>query len=76
MRLERKAHTRLPENTPVSFNQRIGQSAPIFQMAQDMPKPAYNEVTGEGTDTEFLVEQTATDAAIFLTGSLAAQNTR
>ncbi|SCV68337.1 BQ2448_458 [Microbotryum intermedium] len=55
-------------DTPTIFNQRLGQNVPVFQLAQEIPLPPYNYVTGEGGPAPArLIEATNTDAAIFLT---------
>ncbi|SCZ90202.1 BZ3500_MvSof-1268-A1-R1_Chr1-3g01836 [Microbotryum saponariae] len=55
-------------DTPDVFNQRLGQNVPVFQLAQEIPLPPFNYVTGVGGPAPArLIEATNTDAAIFLT---------
>lgn len=35
-------------DTPVGFNARIGLNVPVFQIAQEIPLPAYNYTSGAG----------------------------
>lgn len=55
-------------DTPDTFNRRLGINASVFQIAQLIPLPKYNYTTGGGGPApEYLIEQTNTDAAVFLT---------
>ncbi|KAG0146197.1 hypothetical protein CROQUDRAFT_715707 [Cronartium quercuum f. sp. fusiforme G11] len=55
-------------DTPSTFNKRIGFNVSVFQIAQVIPLPKYNYTTGAGGPApEYLIEQTNTDAAVFLT---------
>ncbi|PLW41636.1 hypothetical protein PCASD_05401 [Puccinia coronata f. sp. avenae] len=55
-------------DTPALINQRLGFNSSVFQIAQLIPLPLYNYTTGAGGPApEYLVEQTQTDAAVFLT---------
>lgn len=35
-------------DTPTKINSRLGQNVPVFQIAQEIPLPPYNYVTGAG----------------------------
>ncbi|KAA1088852.1 hypothetical protein PGTUg99_032464 [Puccinia graminis f. sp. tritici] len=55
-------------DTPAMINQRLGFNTSVFQIAQLIPLPTYNYTTGAGGPApEYLIEQTQTDAAVFLT---------
>ncbi|OAV95369.1 hypothetical protein PTTG_05428 [Puccinia triticina 1-1 BBBD Race 1] len=55
-------------DTPAMINQRLGFNTSVFQIAQLIPLPPYNYTTGAGGPApEYLIEQTQTDAAVFLT---------
>jgi len=55
-------------DTPAIINQRLGFNTSVFQIAQVIPLPPYNYTTGAGGPApEYLVEQSQTDAAVFLT---------
>ncbi|KAH9464229.1 hypothetical protein Pst134EB_003761 [Puccinia striiformis f. sp. tritici] len=55
-------------DTPALINQRLGFNASVFQIAQVIPLPTYNYTTGVGGPApEYLIEQSQTDAAVFLT---------
>ncbi|GAA5836199.1 hypothetical protein JCM11251_007392 [Rhodosporidiobolus azoricus] len=55
-------------DTPVQVNERLGFNVPVFQLAQAIPRPAFNWTTGAGGPApERLIEQSGTDAAVFLT---------
>ncbi|KAH9443658.1 hypothetical protein KEM48_009771 [Puccinia striiformis f. sp. tritici PST-130] len=56
------------QDTPALFNARLQRNASVFHIAQRMPLLPYNYTTGVGGPApEYLVENTATDAAVFLT---------
>jgi len=56
------------QDTPSLFNSRLQRNASVFHIAQRMPLPPYNYTTGVGGPApEYLIENTATDAAVFLT---------
>ncbi|POW04706.1 hypothetical protein PSTT_10202 [Puccinia striiformis] len=55
------------QDTPALFNARLQRNASVFHIAQRMPLLPYNYTTGVGPAPEYLVENTATDAAVFLT---------
>ncbi|MBW0541169.1 hypothetical protein O181_080884 [Austropuccinia psidii MF-1] len=55
-------------DTPALINSRLGLNISAFQIAQQIPLPKYNYTTGAGGPApEYLIEQTQTDAAVFLT---------
>ncbi|GAA5899065.1 hypothetical protein JCM6882_004606 [Rhodosporidiobolus microsporus] len=55
-------------DTPSLVNERLGFNVPVFQLAQAIPRPAYNYTTGAGgAAPESLIELSGTDAAVFLT---------
>lgn len=55
-------------DTPSLINQRLAFNSSAFQIAQQIPLPKYNYTTGAGGPApEYLIEQTQTDAAVFLT---------
>jgi len=56
------------EDTPELTNERIGRLLPVYQIAQEIPLPAYDWVTGAGGPApERLIEESASTAAVFLT---------
>jgi hypothetical protein len=56
------------QDTPALFNSRLQRNASVFHIAQRMPLLPYNYTTGVGGPApEYLIENTATDAAVFLT---------
>lgn len=56
------------QDTPSLYNQRLQRNASVFHIAQKMPLVPYNYTTGVGGPApEYLIENTATDAAVFLT---------
>ncbi|OAV87113.1 hypothetical protein PTTG_29564 [Puccinia triticina 1-1 BBBD Race 1] len=64
------------QDTPTLFNSRLQRNASVFHIAQRMPLLPYNYTTGVGGPApEYLIENTATDAAVFLTVYPAALNT-
>lgn len=56
------------QDTPTLYNSRLQRNASVFHIAQRMPLQPYNYTTGVGGPApEYLIENTATDAAVFLT---------
>ncbi|KAI8453730.1 glycoside hydrolase superfamily [Phakopsora pachyrhizi] len=54
-------------DTPLLYNSRLQRNASVFHLAQNMPLRPYNYTTGIGGPApEYLIENTATDAAVFL----------
>jgi len=54
--------------TPAEFNQRVGLNASVIQISQTIPLMPYNWVTGAGgMAPEYFIEESGTDAAVFLT---------
>lgn len=55
-------------DTPSLYNTRLGRNASVFHIAQNMPLSPYNYTTGAGGPApEYLIENTATDASVFIT---------
>ncbi|GAA95168.1 glycoside hydrolase family 26 protein [Mixia osmundae IAM 14324] len=55
-------------DVPTAFNARLGYNASVFQIAQQIPMLAYNYTTGAGGPApEYHIEQSFTDAGVFLT---------
>ncbi|POY71229.1 hypothetical protein BMF94_5541 [Rhodotorula taiwanensis] len=53
---------------PALVNEALGYNVPVFQVAQPIPLPPYNYTTGVGGPApENTIEQSGTDAAVFLT---------
>ncbi|GAA5955194.1 hypothetical protein JCM8115_001879 [Rhodotorula mucilaginosa] len=53
---------------PSIINEKLGNNVPVFQIAQPIPLPPYNWTTGVGGPApENTIEQSGTDAAVFLT---------
>ncbi|KAH9821506.1 glycoside hydrolase superfamily [Melampsora americana] len=56
------------QDTPILYNNRLGRNASVFHIAQNMPLTPYNYTTGAGGPApEYVIENTATDAAVFIT---------
>lgn len=56
------------QDTPILYNSRLGRNASVFHIAQNMPLSPYNYTTGAGGPApEYVIENTATDAAVFIT---------
>ncbi|KAK4057668.1 hypothetical protein OIO90_001316 [Microbotryomycetes sp. JL221] len=56
------------DDRPIYFNTKLQQNVAVFQIAQDIPLPPYNWVTGSGGPApENIIERSGTDAAVFLT---------
>ncbi|GAA6041634.1 hypothetical protein JCM8097_007782 [Rhodosporidiobolus ruineniae] len=55
-------------DSPSAINQKLGFNVPVFQMAQVIPRLPFNYVTGSGGPApENTIEESETDAAVFLT---------
>ncbi|KAG0151708.1 hypothetical protein CROQUDRAFT_650734 [Cronartium quercuum f. sp. fusiforme G11] len=55
-------------DTPLLYNTRLGRNASVFHIAQNMPLSPYNYTTGAGGPApEYMIENTATDAGVFIT---------
>ncbi|GAA5861372.1 hypothetical protein JCM3774_000227 [Rhodotorula dairenensis] len=56
------------QDRPAIINEKLGNNVPVFQIAQPIPLPPYNWTTGAGGPApENTIEQSGTDAAVFLT---------